>query len=141
PHASETVQKSHTPPGKETVRSASVVIPRSYFTAMYLRANRKHQEPDDALLQPVVDAHAARIRGLVKNALNIERDSDVSVEPYDDAASTASMTIAAASPTSPAAVAAAPSPNASVSAALPASPGVWASTPMAAALNSHAHQI
>ena len=64
-----------------------LIFPRflNYFVALYMRANRKQQEPDDALLQPVVDAHLARIRGLVKNALGLERDGDVTVEPYDDA--------------------------------------------------------
>jgi flagellar biosynthesis/type III secretory pathway M-ring protein FliF/YscJ len=53
---------------------------------IYLRANRNQQEPDDALLQPVVNAHSAKIRGLVKNALGLENDDDVTVEAYEDAA-------------------------------------------------------
>src|SRR5439155_5906966 len=112
----ETVQKSHTPAGKETVRSASVVVPRSYFVALYMRANRKQQEPDDALLQPVVDAHLARIRGLVKNALGLERDGEVTVEPYDDDATI----IATAAPTAaPAPLAPAPVAPVAATAAAP----------------------
>jgi hypothetical protein len=58
---SETVQKSHTPAGKETVRSASVVVPRSYFVGLYKRASRKDIEPDDAL-QERTDRHVLERR-------------------------------------------------------------------------------
>ncbi len=99
--ASETVHKTRTPAGKETIRSASVVVPRSYFVGIYKRANRKQSQaadPDDALLQPVVDAHLAKIRGLVKNSLGLESDEDVTVEPYDDFASKASLASANPAP-------------------------------------------
>jgi flagellar biosynthesis/type III secretory pathway M-ring protein FliF/YscJ len=120
---SETVQKSRTPAGRETVRTASVVVPRSYFVGIYRRANRKPQlqEPEDALLQPVVDAHLVKIRGLVKNALGLESDDDVTVESYDDVAAVVAMPAAVALP----AVAAAT--------AVPA--------PAAAVLNAYAQQI
>jgi flagellar biosynthesis/type III secretory pathway M-ring protein FliF/YscJ len=78
------------PMQKEMVRSASVAIPRSHFVQIYLRANSKAQAPDDALLQPVVDAHLPRIRGLVKNALGLADDQAVSVEMYEDALPAAS---------------------------------------------------
>jgi flagellar biosynthesis/type III secretory pathway M-ring protein FliF/YscJ len=109
----ETVQKSRTPAGKETVRSASVVVPRSYFVGIYRRANRKQSQaadPDDALLQPVIAAHLLKIRGLVKNSLGLGSDDDVTVESYDDfATGTASAAVpdAIAAPASTANVVAA----------------------------------
>jgi len=56
---------------------------------------RKDIEPDDALIAPVVAAHLGKIRGLVKNALGLEDESDVSVEVYDDAAPTPAPVAAA----------------------------------------------
>ncbi len=101
---SETVQKSHSPAGKETVRSASVVVPRSYFAGLYKRASRKEIEPDDALLAPVVAAHLGKIRGLVRNALGLEDDGDVSVEVYEDSLPTPAPVAAAAVTSSSASV-------------------------------------
>jgi flagellar biosynthesis/type III secretory pathway M-ring protein FliF/YscJ len=104
--AGEANPKPRPPAGREVVRSASVVVPRSYFAAIYQRANRRQPgtvtassaEPDDALLQPIIDAHLLRIRALVKNSLGLERDSDVTVEPYDDAAALAAVTPVAIAP-------------------------------------------
>jgi flagellar biosynthesis/type III secretory pathway M-ring protein FliF/YscJ len=123
PRTSETVQKSRTPAGRETIRSASVVVPRSYFVGIYRRANRKPQlqEPDDALLQPVMDAHLVKIRGLVKNALGLASDEDVTVEPYEDAAPIAAAPVAVAIP------------GVATATAMPA--------PAAAVLNASAQQI
>ncbi len=85
--ASETVQKTRTPAGKETVLSASVAVPRSYFVALYQRSVSKPQPaPDNALVQPIVDSHLARIRSLVRTSLGLKNDSDVTVDVYDDAA-------------------------------------------------------
>jgi flagellar biosynthesis/type III secretory pathway M-ring protein FliF/YscJ len=85
-HASETVQKTRSPAGKETVVSASVAVPRSYFVNVYKRSSRKSEvEPDDALLQPIVDVHLGKIRGLVRNTLGLRSDDVVSVEVYEDA--------------------------------------------------------
>lgn len=88
-HASETVQKTRTPAGKETVVSASVAVPRSYFVAVYQRSSRKPAaaataDPDDALLQPIFDAHLGKIRNLVRTTLGVRAD-DVTVEVYEDA--------------------------------------------------------
>lgn len=87
----------------ESVRSAAVAIPRSYFLKIYRRANTGTQEPTDALLQPVVDAYALKIRNLVRNALGLTDDA-VSVEPYEDAlpaAMEAAAAIAASSTVAP----------------------------------------
>ena len=72
-------------PGKATVRSASVAVPRSYFEKAYMRASSNSSiQPDDALLQPIVNDHAAKIRALVKNSLGLESDAAVTVEAFDD---------------------------------------------------------
>ena len=95
---SETVQKSRTPAGKETVLSASVAVPRSYLVQVYkrgIRDARQAQEPDDALLQPIVNAQLATVRRLVRNALGLKNDSDVTVEVYDDATATPAPTVVA----------------------------------------------
>jgi flagellar biosynthesis/type III secretory pathway M-ring protein FliF/YscJ len=77
--------KATAPLRTESVRSASVAVPRGYFVKIYRRANSGTQEPTDALLQPVVDAYCLKIRNLVKNALGLEDDDAVTVEQYDDA--------------------------------------------------------
>jgi flagellar biosynthesis/type III secretory pathway M-ring protein FliF/YscJ len=82
---SETVQKSRTPAGKETVLSASVAVPRSYLVNLYKRGAREPKEPDDALLQPIADAQLLKVRNLVRNALGLKNDEDVTVEVYEDA--------------------------------------------------------
>jgi flagellar biosynthesis/type III secretory pathway M-ring protein FliF/YscJ len=84
PPAAEPHRAARAAAAVEMVRSASVAVPRSYFVQIYLRANRKGQEPTDALLQPVVDAHLPKIRSLVKNALGLADDTDVTVESYED---------------------------------------------------------
>ena len=99
--ASETVQKTRTPAGKETVLSASVAVPRSYFVGIYQRSvartNAQQAEPSDALLQPIVDAHLGRIRNLVRTSLGLKNDNDVTVEMYEDAAApVAAATVSAA---------------------------------------------
>jgi flagellar biosynthesis/type III secretory pathway M-ring protein FliF/YscJ len=123
----ETIEKSRTPAGRETVKSASVAVPRSYFVGIYRHATHNDEDPDDALLQPVVDARAAKIRGLVKNALGLESDSDVTVEPYDDAAPAAVAATGAATSAAP------------VVGVVAAAPTQMPST--AAMINAHAHDI
>ncbi len=94
--------KTVTPRRAETVRSASVAVPRTYFVKIYRRANTGTQEPTDALLQPVVDAYSLKIRNLVKNALGLENDDAVTVEQYDDALpSAADAAVAASSSVAP----------------------------------------
>lgn len=86
---SETVQKTRTPAGKETVLSASIAVPRSYIVGIYKRSvvtkAAAVAEPDDALLQPIVDKQLTRIRNLVRACLGLKSDGDVTVEVYDDA--------------------------------------------------------
>ena len=89
--------KAATPLRAESVRSASVAVPRTYFVKIYRRANTGTQEPTDALLQPVVDAYSLKIRNLVKNALGVEDADAVTIETYDDALPAATGDAAVAS--------------------------------------------
>jgi flagellar biosynthesis/type III secretory pathway M-ring protein FliF/YscJ len=91
--------KASAPLRAESVRSASVAVPRTYFVKIYRRANTGTQEPTDALLQPVVDAYSLKIRNLVKNALGVEDDDAVTIETYDDALPAAASEAVAASAT------------------------------------------
>src|SRR5262249_8378848 len=84
---SEIVQKSKTPAGKETVLSASVVVPRAYFLGIYRRSNAKAAEVSDALLQPVIETQLVRIRHLVRTSLGLKNDADVTVDVYEDGSS------------------------------------------------------
>jgi flagellar biosynthesis/type III secretory pathway M-ring protein FliF/YscJ len=93
--------KASAPPRLDSVRSASVAVPRTYFVKIYRRANSGTQEPTDALLQPVVDAYSLKIRNLVKNALGLEHDEAVTVEQYDDALPPAADALAASSRIAP----------------------------------------
>jgi flagellar biosynthesis/type III secretory pathway M-ring protein FliF/YscJ len=68
----------------ETVTSASVAVPRSYFVKIYMRSNPKLTEPSDGLLQPVIDAELDKIRKLVRTTLGIRSDDDVTVASYVD---------------------------------------------------------
>lgn len=86
---SETVQKTKTPAGKETVLSASVVVPRGYFLGIYRRSNAKAAEVSDALLQPVIDTQLVKIRHLVRTSLGLKNDADVTVDVYEDGSSAA----------------------------------------------------
>ena len=84
---SETTEKTHTPAGKETILSASVVVPRTYFAQIYRRSAAKAVEPTDALLQPIIDTQLDKIRHLVRTSLGLKNDSDVTVEVYEDGGS------------------------------------------------------
>jgi flagellar biosynthesis/type III secretory pathway M-ring protein FliF/YscJ len=93
-------------------------VPRSYFLGIYQRASSRGSiDPEEALLQPVIDMHAARIRSLVKNSLGLADDGAVTVEAYED-----SLPIATAVPVPP------PAPSA-------------AGMPSALLLNTHAREI
>jgi len=47
-------------------------------------------DPDDALLQPIVDSQRVKIRGnSSRTRSGLEKDDDVTIEPYEDAASVA----------------------------------------------------
>lgn len=76
---------SHEAPGKATVMSATVRVPHSYFVRVYKEQNPNAKNPpDDATLQPAVDAELKKIRTDVKNCAHLTDDSAVAVETYYD---------------------------------------------------------
>ncbi len=101
---SETTEKTRTPAGKETVLSASVVVPRTYFAQIYRHSTAKADEPTDQLLQPIIASQSDKIRRLVRNALGLKRDEDVMVEVYEDASSSSVPATQIAAPLSEQAV-------------------------------------
>jgi flagellar biosynthesis/type III secretory pathway M-ring protein FliF/YscJ len=68
----------------ETVASASVAVPRSYFVKIYQTRGQTLAEPTDGVLQPVIDAELDKIRHLVRTTLAIDSDDDVTVASYYD---------------------------------------------------------
>lgn len=74
----------NTPAGDATVTGALVRVPRSYFVGLFKMKNPDAKDPDDVLLQPLIDAHLPTIRNDVKIFLGLKSDDAVSVEPYTD---------------------------------------------------------
>jgi flagellar biosynthesis/type III secretory pathway M-ring protein FliF/YscJ len=64
--------------------TATVRVPRSYFVKVYKEQNPKATDPDEATLQPSVDAELKRIRADVKLCTNLTDDKSVAVETYFD---------------------------------------------------------
>ncbi len=89
--ASEAKSQISTPAGKETVIGASVRVPRSYFVQMWLKKNPNGKEPEDAVLQPLVDMELPKIRNDVKKCTGLKKDDEVSVETYIDVSPLAAM--------------------------------------------------
>ena len=82
---SSTRTQVSTPAGKTKVLAAAVRVPRSYFAAIWKTSNPSAgKDPDDAALAPLLAAELPKIRNEVKNCTKIEKDEDISVEPYTD---------------------------------------------------------
>jgi len=84
----ETSQKqteTSTPAGDATVIAASVRVPRSYFVGIYKNANPQGKEPDNTLLQPLIDAELPQIQKDVKTCTGLTDDLAVNVSTYFDA--------------------------------------------------------
>jgi flagellar biosynthesis/type III secretory pathway M-ring protein FliF/YscJ len=81
----KTTETIHRPPGKPTVVSAAVRLPRAYFVARYRIMNPNvTKEPDDAALQSLVTAEIPAVRNHVKMCTAIKSDDDISVDMYYD---------------------------------------------------------
>jgi flagellar biosynthesis/type III secretory pathway M-ring protein FliF/YscJ len=72
------------PPGRATVISAAVRLPRSYLIAKYKSAIADGKEPDDNMLQTLAAAEFAQIRKDVQNATGVKSDDSISVDTYWD---------------------------------------------------------
>jgi flagellar biosynthesis/type III secretory pathway M-ring protein FliF/YscJ len=79
-----TTEEITKPAGRPTVLSAAVRIPRSYFVRKYKVSNPSSKEPDDAALQPLVEAATPTYRRIVQNCTDIKTDEAVSIDVYDD---------------------------------------------------------
>ncbi len=77
-------KKTITPAGKDTVQSAMVRVPRSYFVAIYKQRNPTAKDPDDAALKGISDAEIASIKDGVKKCVNVKTDEQLSVDMYSD---------------------------------------------------------
>jgi flagellar biosynthesis/type III secretory pathway M-ring protein FliF/YscJ len=75
---------TRTPAGKDRVVSATVNVPLSYFPLAYKRLNPKAPDPDESTLAVARTAELSRIHDLLKNAIGLKTDGDISVEYYAD---------------------------------------------------------
>jgi flagellar biosynthesis/type III secretory pathway M-ring protein FliF/YscJ len=95
-----TAIETHTPAGKDTVLSATVRVPLSYFTAIYKRTNPKAGDPSDAVVTAFNAAELGKIREGVKTVIGLKSEADLSVDSYADIPV---ETMMAAGPSTPAA--------------------------------------
>lgn len=85
PHAGMTQSTTFDPGGVPTRVSATVNVPRSYFTALFMQGKAADtKEPDDAALQPLITEHLDRIRKQVEPLLTTKQAGQVVVDVYPD---------------------------------------------------------
>jgi flagellar biosynthesis/type III secretory pathway M-ring protein FliF/YscJ len=73
--------KTHIPSGKETVQTATVRVPSSYFSAIYKLQDAKTSPPP---FPDFVTAKLTSIREGVKKVVGLKTDDALSVDTYDD---------------------------------------------------------
>lgn len=88
------------PAGKDTVVSATVRVPRSYFVSIFKQQNPAGKEPDDAAIQAVATTELASIRKGVKTCVGLKADEDLSVDMYANAPVTTTLAMATTPSTS-----------------------------------------
>jgi flagellar biosynthesis/type III secretory pathway M-ring protein FliF/YscJ len=74
----------HTPAGKDSVQSATVRVPMSYFASAYKLKTHKSGDPAEADLAAFSSAEMTSIRDGVKNIIGLKSDADLSVDSYAD---------------------------------------------------------
>jgi flagellar M-ring protein FliF len=85
PHAGVTQSTTFDPGGVPTRVSATVNVPRSYFTALFMQGKAADtKEPDDAALQPLMTEHLDRIKKQVTPLLTTKQAGQVVVDVYPD---------------------------------------------------------
>jgi flagellar biosynthesis/type III secretory pathway M-ring protein FliF/YscJ len=74
------------PPGTEIKdMTASISLPRSYFVALYRRAQGDaNVDPKDELLLPTVTEHLKRAKEIAKGAITAKTDDQIRVDWFDD---------------------------------------------------------
>jgi flagellar biosynthesis/type III secretory pathway M-ring protein FliF/YscJ len=80
----QTITKVDTPAGKETVQSATIQVPLSYFVGSYKIRHPKSGDPSDADLAAYNTAQLVSIRASVKNIIGLKSEADLSVDTYAD---------------------------------------------------------
>jgi flagellar biosynthesis/type III secretory pathway M-ring protein FliF/YscJ len=73
-----------TPAGKDTVLSATVRVPLSYFTNSFKHANPKIADPSDDAIATYRTAELTKIRDGVRHVTGLKSESDLSVDTYAD---------------------------------------------------------
>jgi flagellar biosynthesis/type III secretory pathway M-ring protein FliF/YscJ len=79
---SQTTTRSVQAPGKVTVVTATVQLPRTYFVACYKQENPGAKDPDAAALQTIVDKQMPDIKGTIRGCTGLADDA-ISVGLYD----------------------------------------------------------
>jgi flagellar biosynthesis/type III secretory pathway M-ring protein FliF/YscJ len=80
----KTVTQTREVPGRATIKSATVGVPRSYFVKMYKVLNPNDKDVNPATLDDVMAKELARITKQVKAAINLTDDAMVAVDSYVD---------------------------------------------------------
>jgi flagellar biosynthesis/type III secretory pathway M-ring protein FliF/YscJ len=91
---SDVIETTQIPAGKDTVQSATVRVPRSYFVSVYKMQNPKAKDPDEAAIQGIATAQLASIREGVKTCLFLKSDDAISADMYPDIAIPGAMAMA-----------------------------------------------
>jgi flagellar biosynthesis/type III secretory pathway M-ring protein FliF/YscJ len=90
----------HTPAGKDSVLSATVRVPLSYFLASYKLTYPKAGDPSDDVIATYRTGELTKIRDGVKNVIGLKSETDLSVDTYADMPAELAM---ATGPSAPAA--------------------------------------
>jgi flagellar biosynthesis/type III secretory pathway M-ring protein FliF/YscJ len=84
---SKTVTTSKMPAGTATPVAAAVRVPRSFFIKLFKSRNPNAQnDPDEAVLKPIIDAELSNIRQVVMGCTALKDPNAVTVETYPDLA-------------------------------------------------------
>jgi flagellar biosynthesis/type III secretory pathway M-ring protein FliF/YscJ len=84
PFASGTTTKTIIPAGKDSVQSATVRVPLSYFNAIYKQKFHKTADANDADFVSFNTAELSKIHDDVKHVVNLKDDSQLAVDTYVD---------------------------------------------------------
>lgn len=80
---SQNTTRSVATPGKITVLTATVHVPRSYFIACYKQENANSKDPDANELAAIIDKQMPDIRGAIRGCTGPLADDAISVGLYD----------------------------------------------------------
>lgn len=72
------------PAGSAAVVGASVSIPRSHFVRILKASNPSARDPDDTVLQPLIDSELRKIKNVVKGCVDKAADERILVDWYYD---------------------------------------------------------